>query len=372
MSLGGLIEQRKLVVCVGTGGVGKTTMAAALAFGAAARGRRAMVLTIDPARQLARALGLATLEAGVTHRIPPEVLATSGVAIEGELSFAMLDEKVAWDGFVRRHAPSATVRDAILENPFYQRLSTSFAGTTEYMAVEELCRLDASGRYDLIVLDTPPAAHALDFVRAPARLERLLEPLVVRWLGSMSTVVAEGGVAAWVSKRLERATGGDVLREIAAFFRAIVGLLDAIEARARRARALLRDPRTAFVLVAAPHPEVLAQTAALTDEMARLGTPLAAAILNRVLPVDVSRALDGDAPNELLVALAAAAVPAPVVEHARRSLLSLALRHHAERAARSRLQSSLPQATPMALVAQHQSDSPSLRDVAAMASSLLD
>jgi len=257
-----LIDRHRLIVCVGTGGVGKTTVAASLAIAAAARGRRAVVLTIDPARALARALGL-------------DGLAPEGQEIRtsrGAFTAAMLDTKRSWDAFVRRHAPSAAIARALDANPFYQRLSTSFAGATEYMAIEEVCRFAEDGRHDLIVLDTPPAAHALDFVRAPEKIDRLLAS---RLGGALA-------IPRFLARRLERATGARTLHDIATFFEAAGALAEVALVRARRARALLHQGGAAFVLIAAPRQLVLDETLALADRMRALDAPLAAVVVNRV------------------------------------------------------------------------------------------
>jgi anion-transporting ArsA/GET3 family ATPase len=269
-----MLERHRLIVCVGTGGVGKTTVSAALALAAAERGRRAMVLTIDPARALARALGLAELS-GASQRV--------AVGAPGVLCAGMLDQKGAWDAFVTRHAPTPAVARTLLDNPFYQRLSTSFAGSTEYVAIEELCRLAESGEHDVIVLDTPPAAHALDFLRAPERIDRLLERDVIGTLalgrGAWRTATA---TARFVLRRLERAAGTRTLHDISTFFVALDLLAAAVLERTRRARALLRDADTAFVLVAAPRLLVVDESAALAQRLRVHGAPLAAIVVNRV------------------------------------------------------------------------------------------
>jgi anion-transporting ArsA/GET3 family ATPase len=301
-ALADVLEAHRAVVCVGTGGVGKTTIAAALALAAAARGRRAMVLTIDPARQLARALGLASLRRG-GEVVPAAALAAAGLALRGALSAGMLDQKAAWDAFISRHAPTPEVRDTLLGNPFYQQLSTSFAGATEYMAIEELCRLDESGAHDLIVIDTPPAGHAIDFLRAPERIERLLDPKVASWLSRPyrgdGRWRALSATVRFVVAQLERAAGARALREISAFFVALDALFGDVAARAARARALLHGPRTAFVVVLTPRQRVVEDTRGLAATMRALGAPLRAAVVNRVhaLPAgaaeeDVRRAVE--------------------------------------------------------------------------------
>jgi anion-transporting ArsA/GET3 family ATPase len=272
-----MFERYRLVVCVGTGGVGKTTVSAALALAAAERGRRAMVLTIDPARALARALGLAELSSA-SQRV--------AISAPGVLAAGMLDQKRAWDAFVTRHAPTPEVARTVLGNSFYQRLSTSFAGSTEYVAIEELCRLAESGEHDLIVLDTPPAAHALDFLRAPERIDRLLERDVIGTLalgrGAWRTANA---TARFVLRRLERAAGTRTLHEISTFFVALDLLAGAVLERTRRARELLRDPQTAFVLVAGPRQLVVDESVALAQRLRAHAAPLAAIVVNRVHPV---------------------------------------------------------------------------------------
>jgi anion-transporting ArsA/GET3 family ATPase len=368
------LDRYRLVVCVGTGGVGKTTIAAALALDAALHGRRALVLTIDPARALARALGLADL--GAETRVPGEVLATAGIPPDAPLSAAMLDQKQAWDDFIHRHAPSAAVARELLANPFYQRLSTSFAGSTEYMAIEEMCRHAESGRYDLIVLDTPPAAHALDFVHAPERIDRLLDPgprsefeglhsgpAFAHWLARPYEALGRGawrsaGMAArLVLRRLEHATGKSTLRDISAFFVALDALVDATLARTRRARALLSGGDAAFVLVTAPRQLVLDETRELAGKLAALPTPLAAVVVNRVheLPA-VDRAEAG-------AALAALGddPPARWLRAAWDEALGEA---DDERAAVERFAAMVPPAIPIARVAEAEHDLHSLADLA--------
>ena len=286
-SLAQVVAEHRALVCVGTGGVGKTTVAAALGLAGALAGRRTMVLTIDPARQLARALGLATLRRG-GEPVAVAALAAAGLAPKGTLQAGMLDQKAAWDAFISRHAPDAEVRETLLQNPFYKQLSTSFAGSTEFMAIEELCRLDESGEHDLIVIDTPPAGHAIDFLRAPERIESLLDPEVAGWL-SRPYRESRGGTWRAVSAtvrfavhQLERALGTRTLREVSAFFVALDALFGDVAARAARARALLRSESTAFILVASAKERVLADTGGLAETMRALGVPLRAAVINRV------------------------------------------------------------------------------------------
>ena len=290
MSLRQVLDQHRIVVCVGTGGVGKTTTAAALALSGALTGRRAMVLTIDPARRLAEALGVGSLSSR-GERIAPEALEALGLEVRGTLSAAMLDQKSAWDDFITRHAPSTEVRDTILRNEFYQHLSRSFAGSTEYMAIEELYRIDESGEFDLIVLDTPPTGHALDFLEAPRRLEDFLDRSVIGWLVKPYVAV---GWSAWktasrtarfLMKRIEDATGIATLRQISDFFVAMERLFDGIAERSRKVRDLLSGEHTAFVLVAGPEEQVLGESEMLTSKMRALGMPLKGVVMNRTHPL---------------------------------------------------------------------------------------
>jgi anion-transporting ArsA/GET3 family ATPase len=246
-------------VCVGTGGVGKTTISAALGLGAARAGRRAMVLTIDPARALGRALG-ADLAAGA--QVAPNLHA------------GMLDQKRAWDAFVARHAPTEAAARVLLGNPFYQRLSTAFAGSSEYMAIEEMCRLVESGAHDVVVLDTPPSAHAIDFLRAPERIDRLLdEPHELA-----------GSLARFVARRLARAAGSEAVRDLGNFLHAMMALVAGVRERTRYARGFLRDRATAFVLVTGPRASILDDTRDLASALAAHGAPLAAVVVNRTHP----------------------------------------------------------------------------------------
>jgi anion-transporting ArsA/GET3 family ATPase len=291
-SLASLVAQHKIVVCVGTGGVGKTTVAASFAVHGAMVGRRAMVLTIDPARRLAQSLGLHELR-GDCQRIDLSDLAQSGRRVSGNLSAGMLDQKSAWDEFIARHAPNEEACRAILRNEFYQQMSRSFAGSTEYMAIEELCRIDESGEHDLVILDTPPTGHALDFLEAPRKLEDFLDRSMIGWFVKP---YASFGWSAWKTasrsakflfERIERATGVETLRQISEFFVAMEAMFDGIAERSRRVRDVLTSERTAFVLVTGPDEQVLGQSEMLTEKVALLGMPLRGVVINRLHPLPV-------------------------------------------------------------------------------------
>ena len=282
-----LVRGHRVVVCIGSGGVGKTTTAASIALWGALQGRRAVVLTIDPARRLANSLGI--VELGDEPRtVDPRLLAATGRPIRGSLAAMMLDQKNAWDRLVARHAPSAEVRERIFQNRFYLNLSQNFAGSHEYMAIEQLCVLAESGRYDLIVVDTPPTRHALDFLEAPKRIDDFLDRRIVRWFVrpyaavGWSALRAVNRTASFILRRIEQATGVSALAEISDFFTSMSGLLENFHVRVERAYEVLRGAETAFVLVSGPEEEVLGDAEYLTTKMAELRMPLKGVVVNRV------------------------------------------------------------------------------------------
>lgn len=367
-SIGAMVDRHRLVVVVGTGGVGKTTMAAALALGAALRGRRAMVLTIDPARALARSLGLATLAPGGE---PVSLVACTTRTPGGHLDAGMLDQKQAWDSFVTRHAPSAAAARSILDNRFYQELSTSFAGATEYMAIEETCRLSESGRYDLVVLDTPPAVHALDFLRAPERLDPLLDHRVTALLTRPGA--AAGAVARVVLGWLELAAGRIALAEVSAFLAALDTLLDDAVARTRKARELLRGGNAGFVLVTGPRQLVLDETSAFVERMRAVDAELAGVVLNRAHPAPAAAAPAVDAVFAALATLGAPGAPGdPAVAWARAAWADAAAEADAEAAPVQDFLAALPPAVPRAVVPEATRDVHTLADLATVAARLWD
>jgi anion-transporting ArsA/GET3 family ATPase len=287
-SLRDLVAAHRVIICAGSGGVGKTTAAAAIALWGAGAGRRTVVITIDPARRLATALGFDAPRGGALHEIPAATLQAHGLDAPGALAAMMLDQKGAWDALVERHAPSPEVRDRVLANPFYQSLSQTFAGSHEYMAIEELCRLHQSGDYDLIVVDTPPTKHALDFLEAPRRIDDFLDRRIVRWFVRPYFSAASTGLrlmnrtATFLLRRLEQATGIAALVAISDFFTAMSSMFDGFHERIERAYAILRSPQTAFVLVTGPEEQVLGEAEYLSRKMAELEMPLKGVVFNRV------------------------------------------------------------------------------------------
>jgi anion-transporting ArsA/GET3 family ATPase len=286
VNLAKLVERHRVVVTAGSGGVGKTTVAASVALWGALVGRRTVVITIDPARRLASSMGLGTLGEG-EREVPPDVFARQGLEVRGSLAAMMLDQKGAWDALVERHAPPEA-RARILANPFYQHLSQTFAGSHEYMAIEQLCVLVESGRYDLIVVDTPPTRHALDFLEAPKRIDDFLDRRVVRWFVrpyaavGWSALRAVNRTASFILRRIEQATGVSALAEISDFFTSMSGLLENFHSRVERAYEVLRGAETAFVLVSGPEEEVLGDAEYLSTKMAELRMPLQGVVVNRV------------------------------------------------------------------------------------------
>jgi anion-transporting ArsA/GET3 family ATPase len=281
------LEGRKIICCVGSGGVGKTTTAAALALRSAMEGKRALVLTIDPARRLANSLGLQELGNAET-RIDPAHFAEAKLSPRGEMWAMMLDLKRAWDELVRRDARNPEQAEAILGNKIYQSLSTAMAGSLEYIAMEKVYELYASGRFDVIVLDTPPTSSALDFLHAPDRVLDVLDNNAMRLvLGPMlkagrlglRMLVRPSGL---VLRTLARFTGSDFLRDLAEFMVAFEGMYEGFKDRASEVKALLSSERTAFVLVTSPNPLITQEALFFHRALEEAGIRTAAVVVNRV------------------------------------------------------------------------------------------
>ena len=249
-----LVEQRHVVLCCGTGGVGKTTTAATFAIEGARRGRNAVVVTIDPAKRLANTLGLETLS-NSAHEIARDRWDPEGAAAPtGRLHALMLDTETTFDQLVQTYARNEEQAAGILSNRFYRNIAGALSGTQEYMAMEKLYELHDRGGFDLIVVDTPPTRHALDFLDAPRRLTRLLDNRVFRMLMVPTRgVVRVGGVAAQAFLRtISRVVGTEAVDDVIAFFRAFEGMEDGFRERAAQVMELLADDGTAFVLVTSP------------------------------------------------------------------------------------------------------------------------
>ncbi len=253
-----VIAERELVICVGSGGVGKTTAAAAMGIQAARDGRRVVVVTIDPARRLANSLGLEAL-GNEERQIPPEKLANGGEAPKGTLHAMMLDTRTTFDDLIRKVAPDDATRERILGNLIYRHLSDTLSASHDYMASEKLYDLHHSGKYDLVVLDTPPMKNAIDFLEASGRLSRFLDDKIVSWFlrphdeGRKRGLSLLTAPSALVYRLLGNIFGNEFLDEIAEFFLATKDLLAGFKHRADQVSALLRDAhKTRFVIVCTP------------------------------------------------------------------------------------------------------------------------
>ncbi|MFF9775004.1 ArsA family ATPase [Streptomyces sp. NPDC013978] len=269
----------RIVVCCGAGGVGKTTTAAALGLRAAERGRKVVVLTIDPARRLAQSMGIDSLD-----NTPRRV---KGVDGDGELHAMMLDMKRTFDEIVEAHADPDRA-SAILNNPFYQSLSAGFAGTQEYMAMEKLGQLRARDEWDLIVVDTPPSRSALDFLDAPKRLGSFLDGKLIRVLLAPAKVGGRAGMKflnvgmSMMTGVLGKLLGGQLLKDVQTFVAAMDSMFGGFRTRADATYKLLQAPGTAFLVVAAPERDALREAAYFVERLAAEDMPLAGLVLNRV------------------------------------------------------------------------------------------
>jgi anion-transporting ArsA/GET3 family ATPase len=286
LSFGEVVEHRHIVVCCGTGGVGKTTVAAVLAVEGARRGRNAVVVTIDPAKRLANTLGLDSLS-DTPHEIDRARWDPDGAAPAGSrLSALMLDTKSTFDHLVVKHAADDQQAQRILTNSFYRNVSTALSGTQEYMAMEKLHELHEEGGYDLIVVDTPPTRHALDFLDAPKRLTRLLDNRIFRLLMMPTRAylrVVGAGVQAFL-RTVSRVVGTEVIDDVVAFFRAFEGMEEGFRDRANQVLALLADPSSSFVLVTSPRRDAVEEATFFAERLSESDIPVEGLVVNRVHP----------------------------------------------------------------------------------------
>ncbi|MCJ0868418.1 ArsA family ATPase [Streptomyces sp. AP-93] len=274
--------QTRIIVCCGAGGVGKTTTAAALGVRAAERGRKVVVLTIDPARRLAQSMGIDSLD-----NTPRRVSGVSENGNGGELHAMMLDMKRTFDEIVEGHSDPERAA-AILANPFYQSLSAGFAGTQEYMAMEKLGQLRARDDWDLIVVDTPPSRSALDFLDAPGRLGSFLDGKFIRVLMAPAKVGGRAGMKflnvgmSMMTGTLSKLMGASLLKDVQTFVAAMDTMFGGFRTRADATFQLLQAPGTAFLVVSAPEPDALREAAYFVERLAAERMPLAGLVLNRV------------------------------------------------------------------------------------------
>jgi anion-transporting ArsA/GET3 family ATPase len=283
VNIADVIADKRIVICGGSGGVGKTTASAAIAMGAAARGRKVAVVTIDPARRLANSLGLEEL-GNEPALVDPELFPPAGIEMEGELWALMLDPKRTFDDLIDRLAPNEKSRDEVLANRIYQELSNAVAGSQEFTAMAKLYELDRNHDFDLIVLDTPPSRNALDFLDAPDRLTQFFEgralQVFLRPTGLAARVMGRG--TGMVFGVLKRVTGIDLLQDLAVFFRSLSGMIDGFKERAQAVNKLLADPGTVFLLVTSPEREPIDEAIFFWRKLKAARMPFGGVVVNRV------------------------------------------------------------------------------------------
>jgi anion-transporting ArsA/GET3 family ATPase len=296
--LADVLQERRILVCVGSGGVGKTTTAAALSLAAARRGKRTLVLTIDPARRLANSLGLESLGHQV-QQVDPALVRRGAPSDRGELWAMMLDQKQAFDEVVARHAKDPQAMRRILANPVYAQISSTLSGAQEYAAMAKLHDFDRTGEWDLIVVDTPPTSHALDFLDAPLKLSEAIDSPAIEWFrklqgegGSRWSLVGKTG--AYVLKRLAKFVGSKFIDDLAVFFTEFNDILGGFRQRAEETFALLRQPRVGFILVASPEPMAVREALAFHERLTAASMPFVGFVVNKMY---VARPVPGGSPK---------------------------------------------------------------------------
>jgi anion-transporting ArsA/GET3 family ATPase len=287
--LSALLDSKHVILCVGCGGVGKTTTTAALGLAAARRGKRVLCLTIDPARRLSQSLGLQEMKTEAQH-VEPKLFEAAGVGVTGSMTVMMLDTKSTFDNLVETLAPSAEKRDQILNNVLYKYIATSLAGTQEYMAMEKLYAVKADPSYDIVLLDTPPTANALDFLDAPDRLIAAIDSPATRWFiqafqdsGKISLNLLAKSTAA-ILRGIGKLTGSGFLEQIAQFISEINSLFGGWRRRADEVATALRGPDVAYVLVTTPDPLSVREVLFFADRLRSQRMRRDAFVVNRVHP----------------------------------------------------------------------------------------
>ena len=278
-----MLDGKRIAICAGSGGVGKTTTSAAIATGLAERGARVAVLTIDPAKRLADSLGLRELD-NQPRQVDRKLLSRAGLGARGELWAMMLDAKATFDDLVRKHAPDEETRERILQNQIYRQISNALAGSQEYMAMEKLYEIHQEGRFDFLVLDTPPSRDALDFLDAPKRLTQFIEgrgmQMFMKPTGLATRVVGRGSSMALGV--LKRVVGFDLLSDLQEFFQAFSGMVGGFQERAKRVNELLADPATSFLIVCGPQGEPIDEAVYFHRKLVEAKLPVGGVIVNKV------------------------------------------------------------------------------------------
>ncbi len=287
MSLADVLGSHRVVVTVGSGGVGKTTTAAAMAVHAAMEGRKVLCLTIDPARRLANSLGLDEMTTS-EQDVPRTLFQRYGLECEGALSAMMLDTKRTFDGLVEKYASDEEARNRILNNQIYQYVASSLAGTQEYMAMEKLHEVRKDEKWDLVVLDTPPTSHAIDFLTAPERLIDAIDSPAMRWFLQVFEGAGKAGFglvgrsATVLLKGIGKITGLEFLEQVAEFVSGINELFGGFKERAEQVSDALRSPEVAFVLVTSPDPLAIGEARYFSDKLQDAGMNREAVVVNQV------------------------------------------------------------------------------------------
>ena len=357
------LDSYRLVACLGPGGVGKTTISAALAVASAAQGRTVDVMTVDPAPRLLDALGL---DADASE---PRVVALDGVRLSSaaakraRLRALKLDPKQTFDTIVGRYAPSAASRDAILSNRIYRNLSGALAGVGDYMAMEKLLELASDPTTDMVVLDTPPAAEALDFLDAPRRLLELLGSRAVALLGAPAGLLRQLKLvdlaARAVLSAFDRVTGLNLLRDVQGFVRGFEGMYEGFADRARRADDLLRAADTAIVVVTTPEAGRIAQAREFLDALDKTGMVVSAVVVNRAMP-----------PLPEAREIAAAKIPAALKQKLKRNLTDYTALKDRELRSLEALTDALPAAAQLVLSPELDHEPKTLADLASIGTNL--
>jgi len=278
------IDRHRILIVGGSGGVGKTSVSAALGLAAAREGHRTLVLTIDPARRLAAALGLEGIGPEAEDVTPR--LKAGGIPVSGELHAMMLDVRNTLDRAVERHAPNAQRKDQILNNRLYQNIAGRLSGSQEYAAMQQLQEIASLAEFDRIILDTPPTTQAMDFLTAPERLQAFFDSNLIRIFMNFSGRAGRGffRVTDVLFRTLERLTGAQVIREITEFFEVAESILEPFSAQAARARRLLREQQTAFVIVTGANPHQLEEASEFAGALDAMGIGVSNVVVNRWLP----------------------------------------------------------------------------------------
>ena len=287
LDLAARLAEREVVVCAGSGGVGKTTISAALGLAIVAEfDKRVLVLTVDPARRLATALGLESVGTEPAAVPRAQLRHALGEPPKGELVTAMLDQKRAWDRLVERLAPDRQTAERIMRNRFYQGISDAFVGSQEYVAMEALYELHTAREYDVLIIDTPPSRNALDFLEAPNRLNDFVGARLLSWLAGPTRMGfrAMGFAATPFMRMADRLLGTEVLADLSAFVRDLQGLYGGVQQQAREVYKLLRAPATGFVVVTTLEPAPFAEAEFFCSKLHEFSMPLRALVVNRVLP----------------------------------------------------------------------------------------